>query len=78
VTTFREPFPILAVDDVGPAGEFYVSTFGFELKYRFPLEGEPDFLFLSLPAPADQPWGERMTTFRDLDGHLLVIVAPIE
>ena len=117
MTTFREAFPILAVDDVVRAGDFYVSTFGFEVKYRFPPNGEPNFLFLSLPplgigigrrregdpdhalcvytddvdaaaeslraagaeeveAPADQAWGERMTRFRDLDGHLLVIVAP--
>jgi uncharacterized glyoxalase superfamily protein PhnB len=119
VTSFREAFPILAVDDPARAGAFYVDTFGFEVKYRFPPDGEPNFLFLSLPplgigigrrrkgepdhalcmyaddvdtaaeslraagaqevsAPADQSWGERMTTFRDLDGHLLVIVAPIE
>jgi len=119
VTSFREAFPILAVDDPARAGEFYISTLGFEQKYRFPPEGEPDFLFLSLPPlgigigrrregepehalciytddvdaaaealraagagevtpPADQAWGERMTRFRDLDGHLLVIVAPSE
>ena len=119
MTSFREAFPILAVDDPARASEFYISTLGFEQKYRFPPEGEPDFLFLSLPPlgigigrrregepehalciytddvdaaaealraagagevtpPADQAWGERMTRFRDLDGHLLVIVAPSE
>jgi uncharacterized glyoxalase superfamily protein PhnB len=49
VNRFREPFPILAVDDLAGAAAFYAETFGFEIKYRFPPEGEPDFLFLSLP-----------------------------
>ena len=46
---FREAFPILAVRDPANAGAFYSETFGFEVKYRFPPEGDPDFLFLSLP-----------------------------
>jgi lactoylglutathione lyase len=116
VSAFREAFPILAVRDPASAGAFYTETFGFEVKYRFPPEGEPDFLFLSLPplgigltrrrpgepehalciytddvdaaaaslraagateisAPADQPWGERMTQFEDGDGHRLVVLS---
>jgi lactoylglutathione lyase len=48
VTTFREAFPILYVDDVAREMEFYVSNLGFEDVYRFPPEGEPDFVFLKL------------------------------
>jgi uncharacterized glyoxalase superfamily protein PhnB len=48
VTAFREPFPILAVDDVARAVRFYVDNLGFEQVYRFPPEGEPDFVFLKL------------------------------
>jgi lactoylglutathione lyase len=117
VSRFREPFPILLVDDVSRAVEFYGSVFGFELSYRWPAEGEPEFAFLRLEplgigvskrkraeehafllalyaddvdeaaerlraggaeevlAPADQKWGERMTSFRDLDGHLINVFA---
>jgi uncharacterized glyoxalase superfamily protein PhnB len=49
VTPFREAFPILAVRDPASAASFYTEVFGFEIKYRFPEQGEPDFLFLSLP-----------------------------
>jgi lactoylglutathione lyase len=95
------------------ASHFYVENLGFEQVYRFPPEGEPDFVFLKLEPhgigiakahgekamtlsmyaddvdaaaavlreagaeevepPADQEWGERMATFRDLDGYLLQI-----
>ena len=48
MTTFREPFPILSVDDVERAAGFYVDNLGFEQVYRFPPEGEPDFAFLKL------------------------------
>jgi lactoylglutathione lyase len=48
MTQFREPFPILAVDDVARAARFYVDNLGFEQVYRFPPEGEPDFAFLKL------------------------------
>ena len=48
MTEFRDPFPILAVDDVAEAARFYADTLGFEQVYRFPPEGEPDFAFLKL------------------------------
>jgi uncharacterized glyoxalase superfamily protein PhnB len=48
MTQFREPFPILAVDDVARTARFYVDNLGFEQVYRFPAEGEADFAFLKL------------------------------
>jgi uncharacterized glyoxalase superfamily protein PhnB len=48
VTEFRDPFPILAVADVAGAARFYVDNLGFEQVYRFPPDGEPDFVFLKL------------------------------
>jgi lactoylglutathione lyase len=48
VTGFREPFPVLAVDDVERSAEFYVANLGFEQVYRNPPEGEADFVFLRL------------------------------
>jgi lactoylglutathione lyase len=48
LTEFRDPFPILAVDDVAEAARFYVENLGFEQVYRFPPDGEPDFVFLKL------------------------------
>jgi lactoylglutathione lyase len=118
MTRFREAFPILAVDNVERAAEFYVANLGFEQVYRFPPQGELDFVFLKLEPlgiglgtaregrremslcvyaddvdaaaeslraagaeqvepPADQEWGERMTTFRDPDGYLLQIFAKL-
>jgi uncharacterized glyoxalase superfamily protein PhnB len=110
VSTFREAFPILTVDDVDRAVAFYRSTFGFEQTYSFEQDGTTAYAFLRLeplgigiarrgssddPAfalwlytddvdaaaeqlraagadellpPTDQPWGERMSTFRDPQG----------
>ena len=48
MTAFREAFPVLAVGDVERAAAFYVENLGFEQVYRFPTEGEPDFVFLKL------------------------------
>ena len=48
MTAFRQPFRILAVDDVARAARFYVDNLGFEQVYRFPPAGEPDFVFLKL------------------------------
>jgi lactoylglutathione lyase len=48
MTAFRDPFPILAVDDVAEAARFYADNLGFEQVYRFPAEGEPHFAFLKL------------------------------
>lgn len=113
MTRFREAFPILAVDDVDRAVDFYCSTFGFEKTYGLEQDGATAFAFLrleplgigiarrgsasdadvalwvyaddvdaaaerlraagadELAAPADQAWGERMCTFRDVDGHVI-------
>jgi uncharacterized glyoxalase superfamily protein PhnB len=117
VTAFREPFPILTVDDVDRAVDFYCSTFGFEQAYAFERDGVTAYAFLTLvplgvgiarreapsdPAialwiytddvdaaaavlrersatellpPTDQPWGERMCTFRDIDGHVIHVAS---
>jgi lactoylglutathione lyase len=48
VTGFREAFPILYVDDVAAAAEFYTANLGFEQVYRFPTDGPADFAFLRL------------------------------
>ena len=58
MTRFREPFPILYVDDVARAAALYTSTLGFEEVYRFPDE-EPDFVFLRL-----DPYGIALTSRR--------------
>lgn len=44
MTSFREAFPILYVDDVESAAAFYASTFGFEETYRH----EDEFAYLVL------------------------------
>lgn len=56
---FREAFPIISAADVDRAVELYCSTFGFEGAYSFD--------------DVDQPWGERMCTFRDADGHVIPV-----
>jgi uncharacterized glyoxalase superfamily protein PhnB len=48
VTGFREAFPILSVDDVDRAVDFYCSTLGFEKAYAFEQDGETAFAFLTL------------------------------
>ena len=48
MTRFREPFPIVYVEDVGRAVDFYVAALGFELGFRWPAEGEISFAFLKL------------------------------
>lgn len=48
VTGFREPFPILYVEDVDRAVDFYCSVFGFEIGFRWPDEGPLSFAFLRL------------------------------
>jgi lactoylglutathione lyase len=49
VTTFREAFPILYVDDVERAAELYRTTFGLEETFRHESEdGLADFVFLAL------------------------------
>jgi uncharacterized glyoxalase superfamily protein PhnB len=48
VTGFREAFPILYAEDVAGAADFYCSALGFEPAYRWPPEGDPEFVFLRL------------------------------
>jgi catechol 2,3-dioxygenase-like lactoylglutathione lyase family enzyme len=45
---FREPFPILHVDDVERSARFYTEGFGFEVAFRFPDEGPLEFAYLRL------------------------------
>jgi catechol 2,3-dioxygenase-like lactoylglutathione lyase family enzyme len=45
---FREPFPILHVEDVARSVRCYRESFGFELDYRWPDEGPIEFAFLKL------------------------------
>jgi catechol 2,3-dioxygenase-like lactoylglutathione lyase family enzyme len=45
---FREPFPILHVEDVERSVRFYSDNFGFEQTFRFPEEGPLEFAFLQL------------------------------
>jgi lactoylglutathione lyase len=45
---FREVFPIVYAADVERSVRFYCECFGFEITYRWPLEGELDFAFLRL------------------------------
>jgi uncharacterized glyoxalase superfamily protein PhnB len=117
VNAFREPFPILHVEDVDAASRFYCGTFGFEETYRNEEDGVPEFAFLALEPygigiarrppgeerdvalwlyaddvdaaasalreagaeevlpPTDQPWGERLCTFVDPNGHLVHVGA---
>ncbi len=48
--TFRDAFPILHTADVERAATFYCDELGFERGYRFPAEGAPRFLVVSLGA----------------------------
>jgi lactoylglutathione lyase len=48
VPRFRDAFPILYVEDVDRSVDFYVSTFGFDVGFRWPAEGAPEFAFLRL------------------------------
>ena len=119
MNAFREPFPILLVDDVERASAFYCSTLGFEETYRNEDEHGVEFVFLALEPygiglgrrsdgeerdfalwiytddvdraaeglraagaeellpPTDQPWGERMCSFVDPNGHLIHIGARV-
>ncbi|MCI2422764.1 VOC family protein [Saccharopolyspora sp. K220] len=45
---FREAFPILSTPDLGRAVRFYCDKLGFQPKYQFPAEGEPEFVTLRL------------------------------
>jgi lactoylglutathione lyase len=45
---FTSTFPILYTDDLPRALAFYRDLLGFSETYRFPPEGEPEFLGLEL------------------------------
>jgi catechol 2,3-dioxygenase-like lactoylglutathione lyase family enzyme len=45
---FREPFPILHVEDVERSVGFYTDAFGFEVGFRFPDDGPLEFAYLRL------------------------------
>lgn len=63
MTAFREAFPILYAEDVVRDVDFYRSALGFEIGYRWPADGEPEFVFLKLEplgiGIAARPPGER-------------------
>ncbi len=48
MTSFREAFPILTVEDVDRAADFYCSTFGFSRGFSFEEAGTTAFVFLEL------------------------------
>jgi lactoylglutathione lyase len=45
---FREPFPILHVQDPECSARFYCDNFGFAQTFRWPEEGALEFAFLRL------------------------------
>lgn len=46
----HDAFPILQTADLAHAGAFYVDRLGFEETYRFPEQGPPTFVVVSLGA----------------------------
>ncbi|GAA0215360.1 VOC family protein [Saccharothrix mutabilis subsp. mutabilis] len=46
---FRSAFPMLVCDDLPRSLEFYRDALGFTPDYRFPEEGDPVFVAVSLP-----------------------------
>ena len=45
---FTEAFPILTVRDLPAVLAFYTGLLGFAESYRFPDEGEPQFVTVKL------------------------------
>jgi lactoylglutathione lyase len=45
---FRDAFPIFHTSDLPRAAAFYRDRFGFEERYRFPEEGPPHFVVVTL------------------------------
>jgi lactoylglutathione lyase len=45
---FREPFPIFSVANLKRSMAFYCDLLGFTPGFRWPAEGEPEFIVLSL------------------------------
>jgi PhnB protein len=48
MVSFREAFPILSVDDVDRAVDFYTSVFGFEKTFSFEQDGATAYAYLKL------------------------------
>ena len=46
--SFREPFPIVYAENVERSVAFYCEAFGFEVTFRWPVEGELEYAFLRL------------------------------
>ena len=45
---FRDAFTILHTPDASAAAAFYGEHFGFEERYRFPEQGSPEFITVTL------------------------------
>jgi lactoylglutathione lyase len=57
---YFDTFPILYIADLDKALEFYRDLLGFEVSYRYPAQGEPEFVALngiSLAATAEGQMG---------------------
>jgi PhnB protein len=48
MVSFREAFPILSVDDVDRAVDFYTSVFGLEKTFSFEQDGATAYAYLKL------------------------------
>jgi lactoylglutathione lyase len=48
MTSFRDAFPIVYVQDVERSVAFYAAAFGFVPRFRWPEEGAAEFVTLSL------------------------------
>jgi lactoylglutathione lyase len=78
MASFRSPFPMLACDRLLATVRFYRDLLGFRQTYRFPEEGDPDFVSLELDGAAiglaskrnppihGRPFGERGGHFFEL------------
>jgi lactoylglutathione lyase len=45
---YRDAFPILHTSDLSRALAFYRDLLGFEERYRFPEDGEPEYVSVAL------------------------------
>ncbi|XVV04676.1 VOC family protein [Actinosynnema sp. CA-248983] len=49
MSTYRSAFPMLVCDDLARSLAFYQDALGFSITYRFPAEGDPVYVVVSLP-----------------------------